>query len=196
VGSEQIRATLSEGESLLSKISSKTSLAFPDNWNSGRNLRLIVFSLTRLLKPEIVVETGTANGASADAWATALRLNGKGLLTSFDIVTSPVQLVKTENLSFVSLIRTNGSPRQLLLKLKAIFGSNDKSPTIFLHDSDHSYFGQYCEYKVASELGFSILLSDDVDSSMAFLDFTFRHRNAVVMIDGYKMIGGIRLGDI
>jgi len=49
---------------------------------------------------------------------------------------------------------------------------------------------------VASELGFSILLSDDVDSSMAFLDFTFRDRNAVVMIDGHKMIGGIRLGVI
>lgn len=196
VSADQIRATLSEGESVLSKTSSSGSLAFPENWNSGRNLRLIVFSLTRILKPKNVVETGTANGASADAWATALRLNGKGLLTSFDIVTSPVQLVKPENLSFVSLVQTNGSIQQLLAKLKTTIKSDDESPSIFLHDSDHSYFGQYGEYKVASNLKFDILLSDDVDSSMAFLDFIVSGLHAVVMIDGHKMIGGIRLGAV
>lgn len=193
VSREEILIALDEAKRNVSKSKIDIELTFPENWNSGINLKLIAYSLARLLKEVEVVETGTANGVSADAWATALRLNGKGVLTSIDVVTSTAPLLRAENRPFVELVTTNGSQKNLKRILESRIMRRPGGTSIFLHDSDHSYFGQYAEFKIAKEFGFDILLSDDVDSSMAFLDFVRDYDTAVVMVDGNKMIGGLRL---
>ena len=193
IDSEQIQKALEEGQACLTEDSDLTELSFPKNWNSGMNLKLIVFSLTRLLRPSFVMETGTANGASANAWAAALRMNNHGSLTSVDVTSSKAPLLKPENRSFVDLEISDGTTKSLGMILNSKSYLVKDKPAIFLHDSDHSYFGQYGEYLVADESDFEILLSDDVDSSLAFLDFTASRSVGVVMIDGQKMIGGVRL---
>lgn len=58
---------------------------------------------------------------------------------------------------------------------------------IFLHDSDHSYPNQMSDYETAKELGFNLLVSDDVDASLAFCDFSGKEGS--IMLDGSKIIG-------
>jgi hypothetical protein len=192
VPQENIQTFLTEARELIPSKPRSATLSFPENWNSGSSLRIILFSLARILRPELVVETGTANGASADAWATALMLNEKGRLISIDIVETPAPLLAKTNRERVALLKTSGSMKELR---KTLVEESRKVQgiKIFMHDSDHSYFGQTNDFVVAQEANFNLLLSDDVDSSMAFLEFIPNGSSAVVMIDGTKMIGALRL---
>lgn len=170
----------------------KTSkLNAPERWNSGKDLQYILTTLVLLLKPDVVVETGTANGASAAATASGLKSNKKGKLISFDIADlNPVLLTK-ELRAWVKLIKTSGTPEDLINELQKI---TSKEKSIFLHDADHSYLGQYSDYEAAKEIGFEILISDDVDASLAFCDFA--GGNGVVYYDAPKFIGGVRIKEL
>jgi hypothetical protein len=119
-------------------------------------------------------------------------LNEKGRLISIDIVETPAPLLAKTNRERVALLKTSGSMKELR---KTLVEESRKVQgiKIFMHDSDHSYFGQTNDFVVAQEANFNLLLSDDVDSSMAFLEFIPNGSSAVVMIDGTKMIGALRL---
>lgn len=134
------------------------------------------YIVTRILKPEIVVETGVLHGFSSLSFLLALEENEKGYLYSIDLPSPnllslgkkpgwvvPEYLTKRWYLSF-------GKSSELLLDLL----KEVKTVDIFLHDGEHSYENMLWEYKTVwrylKEGG--LLLSHDITKNSAFRDFT------------------------
>ncbi len=186
----QIQDALNKSCVWIDELMDKTSneLGFPERWNSGRNLQYLLSALVILLKPMLVVETGSANGASAAAICFALDHNNRGHLWSFDIESNTGQLVPERLRSRVSFIQVSGAEIDFKEKLQGLELST--SPSIFLHDADHSYVGQESDYRLAQEMGFDFILSDDVDASLAFSDFA--GSNGQIFYDAPKFIGAIK----
>ena len=160
--------------------------SFPHNWNSGEELRLLLFAFIRLMKPENVVETGTANGYSTAAMAHAFELNGTGKVHTFDIVETSAPYVLPSSRNFIELHRVSGNFRELSLKIKSIGVDTQKG--FYLHDADHSYFGQSTDFRIAKALGFTYYISDDVETSLVFCEQALSD-SASVLFDGRKFIG-------
>lgn len=174
----------------LSSINFKvTDLEHPKNWNSGDKLQLLLKAAILILKPETVVETGTANGVSATSIAEVLESLGQGNLWTVDVLPNVGRHIPDSLRSRITFVLTNGSAQDTHLKLQNIRKHED--PSIFLHDSDHSYSGQYSDYETARDLGFPFVFSDDIDSSLAFIHFDFQ--NKVYLIDGNKIVGAGRI---
>lgn len=161
---------------------------FPENWNSEEQLRVALYLLVRILKPALVVETGTANGSSAAAICAGLSANESGVLLSVDVKDSSAGLVAENHRDFLLLRKTSGSDKELR-EICTSASAKYSGLKIFLHDSDHSYFGQYSDYKTAEDLGFNLVLSDDIDASLAFTDFA--GKAGVALFDTRKIIGGV-----
>lgn len=172
---------------------STEKLKEPARWNSGIELQYILTSLVILTKPEVVVETGTANGASAAAILTGLEYNKTGHLWSFDIKPANPLLVTDELKKRVTFVRVNGEESDLIKHLKDIKNSN-MDFGIFLHDADHSFIGQQSDYKLAKRFGFDLILSDDIDASLAFCEFA--KGQGVTLYDAPKFIGAVRNSDV
>ena len=158
---------------------------FPGQWDSGVELQILLYSLIRLTKPNVVVETGTANGKSAAAICAALSRNRFGHLWSFDVLDTTAPLVNDKHRNFLTLVKTDGKSTTLKKEIMRIEAKNGFS--IFLHDSDHSYPNQISDYEIALDLGFDVILSDDVDASLAFCDFA--NDAGFVYLDAPKFIG-------
>ncbi len=136
---------------------------------------LIPYYLTRVFKPEIVVETGVWSGKSTWSILQAMKDNGVGRLFSIDRglkafgdTRLPVKeiggLVPESLRNRWTLII--GDARIELGKLCSDVGPID----MFLHDSDHSYEHMVFEFDTALEampVG-AILSSDDVNLNDAF----------------------------
>ena len=159
---------------------------FPHNWNSGEELRLLLFSFVRLMKPESVVETGTANGYSTAALAYAFELNGTGKVHTFDIMESSAPYVLNSSRKYVELHHVSDDPDELLGTIKNL-GLDNRSGFYF-HDADHSYFGQSNDFRIAREVGFKYYISDDVETSLVFCEHASQD-TASVLFDGRKFIG-------
>ena len=165
----------------------EVELKFPERWNSGSGLQHVMAALVWLINPRLVVETGTANGASTLAISSAMHAMKNGKLLSLDIAECEASLVPPHLRSYVSFMRVNGSAENLR---EVIWTEKSKGGiSIFLHDADHSYLGQTTDYRLAKELGFDLIISDDVDSSLAFIDFA--GTSGVVLYDVPKFIGGL-----
>ncbi len=138
----------------------------------------LLYHIVRIFKPQLIIETGVANGASSTFILSAMEANGIGKLHSIDFSES-------EGLSFVPngkeigwmipdelrnrwLLQIGRTEEKLENLLKQI-GEID----IFLHDSDHTYEIMMYEYKTAwpylKKNG--LLLSDDVKMNSAFDEF-------------------------
>lgn len=131
----------------------------------------ISFATIRESRPEEVVETGVHNGVSTFFMLDALRRNGRGHLTSFDVIPNAGGVLDSADRSgwtFVELPqrRNRTEFRRAIAAIPRI--------DFFLHGSDHSYPQQTFEYRTAFERihpgGF--IASDDVDYSFAFIDFS------------------------
>ena len=134
----------------------------------------VLYLITRLLKPNIVVETGVASGASSAYIIRALCDNNKGTLHSIDL--PQAGLLKGDESGFVvpeSLrYRWNlgiGDSKDLLVPLLRDIGEID----LFIHDSLHTYEHMMWEYNTVWDLIRSggIFLSHDVGANEAFFDF-------------------------
>ena len=134
-----------------------------------------IYVICRIFKPEIVVETGVADGFSSSFILKALELNNKGKLFSIDLPNQPGQEINNEPGWLV--------PNELRHRWKFILGnSKDKLPVLlkelkridlFYHDSDHSYENMMFEFREAWDyisLG-GILISDDITENIAFDEF-------------------------
>jgi predicted O-methyltransferase YrrM len=169
------------------KIPTNVDLEFPESWNSGSGLQHVMAALVWLLNPRLVVETGTANGASALAITAAMHARKNGRLLSLDTSDCEAKLVPAHLKSYVDFIRVNGSAENLREVIRKEKSNGEVS--IFLHDADHSYLGQKTDYQIARELNFDLIISDDVDTSLAFIDFV--GTLGVVLYDVPKFIGGL-----
>lgn len=151
-----------------------------------------LYCFMRAVKPSIVIETGTANGASTYAILQALTKNGnRGMLYSIDLpqeqfgaTNRPDDLTQRraketgwlarEGASDLSRWQLHlGNSHELLPKLAQSLGAID----VFIHDSEHTYETMMFEFETAwpclKPNGY--LLSDDLNCSNAFQDFCRSH---------------------
>ena len=153
---------------------------------------LVYYSLIRQARPEIVVETGVANGRSSTFMLEALERNGHGRLISFDIAADVGALIPAALRSRWQLrvLPTRGKKSAF----RAAMGSIPPVD-VFVHDSDHSYDWQWLEYEEAwrrmTAGGF--LLADDADSCYALLDFARSQKTRTTnLVTEKNVLGSLR----
>ena len=184
---------VSEFESEMDKAqqaSAPVSLRFPDGCRSELNTQCVLYALIRAHRPNVVLETGVADGFSSFAILSALEANGEGHLHSLDIrddvgTMVPSQLRSRWTIHIVNDQALERSMKEILTTLPGI--------DFYYHDSGHSYLWQAFEYAAVEPkmTGGGIFLSDDVDWSYAFIDHCkARYRKPALMIDRRKVIGG------
>jgi predicted O-methyltransferase YrrM len=146
----------------------RTDLRYPSEYGVESGTSFLLYSLIRLQKPSVVVESGVANGESTFLLLSALRANKQGQLHSVEISEDVGCLLSEEDKKNWHLHVTDGSKRaftQIVSSLSPI--------DLFVHDSDHSYWWHYFElesvHRHLARTG--IVASDDCDKSYAFLDF-------------------------
>jgi predicted O-methyltransferase YrrM len=136
---------------------------------------LLQHAVVRAFQPEIVVETGVANGVSSAYLLLALQANGHGTLHSVGL-NDPQYLPAGKPLGWVvpEELRSNwkllaGDSRTVLPRLLADIGSTD----IFIHDSLHTHEHMLWEYRAAYPhlRPGGLLLSDDALWNPAFPEF-------------------------
>lgn len=147
----------------------------------------VVYALVRVMKPDVMVETGVHEGWSAWFTLLAMEQNRRGVLHSIDLPNQDVELApggprQTELLPegkqpgwrVPGHLRSRwhlhlGDARQVLPQLLPALGPID----IFVHDSLHTYDHMMFEYETAwphLRPG-GLLLSDDINLHSAWSDF-------------------------
>jgi len=163
-----------------------------------------IYTLIRILKPDIVIETGTANGYSTSFILKALEKNNRGILYSIDFPEiegeeySPDDFYKEKGGAVIPKGRQSGwlVPDTLRARFKLFIGkSQDILPhlfktigeiDIFFHDSEHTYEAMLLEFENAwlyLRPG-GILLAHDVNWNKAFTDFAKKLSRTPFFIDG------------
>ena len=136
---------------------------------------LLQYAAIRALAPNIVVETGVANGVSSSHLLLALDKNGRGKLYSIEVGDSqylppgtPTGWIVPDRLKSRWDLRI-GDSRELLPKLLDELGSVD----VFIHDSLHTYEHMLWEYRAAYPFlkPGGLLISDDASWNSAFPEF-------------------------
>lgn len=137
-----------------------------------------IYVSVRLVRPQVVLETGVANGASSLYILRALHKNGLGHLYSIDVpnLDDAAPLPKGKETGW--LVPANLRSRWTLVegKSEVVMGgllSDLGGIGIFYHDSDHSYANMTFEFEKAwpwLKRG-GLIISDNVDLNTAFQDF-------------------------
>lgn len=164
------------------------------HFNAELDLGRLCYVLVRAQKPEKVVETGVANGATSCFILQALEKNGVGDLYSIDLpplavyggseVGSlvPDHLRSRWHLSF-------GSSRRVMPPLLKELSTID----MFVHDSLHSYHNVKRELNVASKRLTSkgIVVVDNIAGNSAFVEWSRKHRPGFdsVVREGKSILG-------
>ena len=162
-------------------------LIYPDEWKVGTRSSYILYYLVRLRKPKIFVETGVANGVSSYFILNAMKYNNIGKLVSIDINKNVgVLLNENEKERWELFLLGRNSMKAFIERIDGL------RMDMFMHDSNHRYKWQMFEYSnILKRLeGDFIFLSDDIDSSYAFMDFCKLNRfNPLILIDEKKLFG-------
>jgi predicted O-methyltransferase YrrM len=174
---DHIKTYISEAEAIA--IEEKNELS-PDAFMGvgnpmGRTDRITLYAAIRASRPKVVVETGTAAGASATYILEALERNGEGRLYSVDVEHKDRlsgRLIP-EHLRPRVHIRT-GDSLSVLPELLKEAGNVD----FFLHDSLHTYVHMMAEYEMVYHhmRHGGVICSHDVLLTNAWKHFIKRHR--------------------
>ncbi len=145
-----------------------------------------LYRLCRIIKPDLIIETGVAYGVSSSYILKALHDNNNGKLISIDTNFRPWQSEEMIGAAIPKNLRDRwelkiGSSADVLEKVL----ENNLPVDIFLHDSLHTYKNMYYEFEKAwphiKKEGF--LLSDDITSNNALNDFCKKiKKEPIVMI--------------
>lgn len=142
------------------------------------DLARISYVLCRVTQPQIVVETGVANGVTSAFILEALRANGKGSLHSVDLPPLAVYGGKEVGLMVPADLRDSwdlnyGTSRRVLPVLLRRLGSID----MFIHDSLHSYHNVKRELKLItpylSESG--VVVVDNIAGNSAYQEWVAKN---------------------
>jgi len=151
----------------------------PSAWDADNTLALLAYYVCRIIRPRAVIETGVGHGITSAFLLKALAENDLGHLYSVDL-----PAFERGSEKFIG----NAVPERLRNKWTLKLGlSGGILPGLlsrlgkigmFLHDSDHSYHNQKMEYSLAWNYlpSGGVLLSDDVNNSNAFIEFTERQK--------------------
>jgi hypothetical protein len=151
-----------------------------------------LYALTRILRPDRIVETGGTPGKSSSFILRALERNGAGHLWTVDLAPPSAggrELSPCEGHAFTPHGLTSGwaIPSALLERHTVVSGDAcEKLPPllrslgsidIFIHDSDHSYEHMMWEFEAAFPYARSggVIWSDDVLGNSAWPDFCCSH---------------------
>ncbi len=151
---------------------------------------VLLYSIVKSIRPEIIVETGVGQGVSSTAILLALKTLGHGRLISIDLPNFVTQgYVNADGQrDWVHLPADKSTgwlvPDELRSKWTLLIGSSrDLLPSIrgnidmFFHDSDHSYVNMTYEYEwaITQLSNGGVLSSDDVGWNHAYRDFLRKH---------------------
>jgi len=169
-GFTAIGSEVEKGQLLLS-----SSGPFAAFHNGDLTLAHLCYSLTRTLRPALVLETGVCYGVTSAYTLKALRTNGEGLLHSIDLPPLGKNgddyvgwLIPQEMRGVWRLHR--GTSKRLLGPLLAELGQID----LFVHDSLHTYRNMRNEFALAwpALRPGGVLISDDVEGNKAFQELS------------------------
>jgi predicted O-methyltransferase YrrM len=156
-----------------------------------------VYALVRLLRPEVVVETGVADGTTSAYILQALEDNGRGHLYSIDVPSERLPHGKAPGWIIDDALRHRwtlriGPSSELLEGLLKELQRID----VFLHDSLHTYENMMFEYRAAWPYLASsgLFLSHDVGRNAAFFDFAREVGKRWADWRVYEVLGGFRVG--
>ena len=150
-----------------------------------------LYALLRSIKPEVMVETGVANGFSTAFSLLALQANGRGHLNSIDLPREvgreyePGTFYEGEGRAGIPSGSEPGwlIPQELKERWTLILGRSQeelppllerlRSMDVFMHDSEHSFDCMWFEFNAAwpALRAGGVLVSDDVNSTEAFRRF-------------------------
>lgn len=172
---------------------------------AGRARALMLYVTARLLKPEIVVETGCFTGWDSAVILQALDRNGAGHLYTIDLPARDGQFSQHgRNSALPADLRpgflapdafkarwtlTEGNVRDELMPLLARVGDVG----LFLHDSDHTYTHMMWEYGAVLPhmRDGGVIVSDDIAWNTAFWDFAAAIGRPSVIHLGNANVGAI-----
>jgi predicted O-methyltransferase YrrM len=135
--------------------------------------RLGWYALVRATKPQLVVETGTADGLGTALLARAMQRNSEehagGRFLSFDVGTDAGWLVPDGLLPFVELV--GGDIRETLPR------SLGEGVDVFIHDSNHAPEHERFELElaVARSAERLVLVSDNAHATTVLQEMCARH---------------------
>lgn len=194
---EEVLAELELHEPLFSELNGLTGVAMHP---------VVYYGLVRLLKPDVVVETGVCDGYSSRFILLAMERNRHGRLCSIDFPNQDVELGvdnkrqrdvmpdrKATGWLVPSALRSRwslhlGDAKVFLPQVLESLGHID----IFIHDSLHTYEHMMFEFRTAwprlRESG--LLLADDCDWNPAFREFATGVGAPTVMFNA--RVGAIR----
>jgi hypothetical protein len=186
-GLAEIEAQVREGVERLGP-----TLPFPVAYNAAASLAQLCYVLCRALRPDVVLETGVAYGASSSYIVKALDLNAHGELHSVD--RAPVRpgvedyigaLVPEELRSRWTLHR--GTSRRLVPSLLP----NLEGLSLFVHDSQHTYRNISWELRTVTPhlTRPAAVLVDDTAGNRAFEEWVERSRPAFSAVVEHEMVG-------
>lgn len=143
------------------------------------------YALIRIVKPNIVVETGTAKGSMTCWLLSALEKNGSGKLISIDLPAEKGKLtmdttIEEKNIGILIPHeyhhRWNYIRGDAKLHLPKVFAEHDVD--VFIHDSLHTRTHMLFEYHVARALmrPGSIIMTDDILWNDAWFSFVSSHK--------------------
>jgi hypothetical protein len=155
-----------------------------------------IYALVRLLRPEIMVETGVADGTTSAYILQALEDNRSGHLYSIDVPSERLPPGTTPGWIVGESLRRRwtlqiGPSSQLLEPLLRELGQID----VFLHDSLHTYDNMLFEYRAAWPFlkTDGLFLSHDVGRNAAFFDFAREVGQRWGDWRVYEVLGGFRM---
>lgn len=183
---------LEEFHTLWEQVDERVNVAssrYPVPWGLEEEFGATLYVMTRWTRPTSVVECGVADGRSTFLFLQALRANRRGSLHSIDVSHDVGSLLNEEDRAAWHLHLLPWPPRGA--QLRSLLSSLPP-PDLFFHDSDHSYRWQRLEYRLARERmePGSLLMSDDVDASRAFLELCEQWQRSPSLLMGAKAVLG------
>jgi len=152
-----------------------------------------LYAHVRSQKPQLILETGVANGVSSYFLLNALRKNGSGTLHSIDVRDDVGQILNEDEREAWDLhVLGLRSPSR---SLKNAF-ANLPRLDLFIHDSDHTYRWMRREFELAVQqmAPSGWLTSDDADASYAFAEFCARRDlKPSYLFDGRKIFAAAQV---
>jgi len=179
---------ISTAKILYQRVLEDQRLITNERWNAELELFSLLYVLVKSKKPQLVVETGVANGVSTNSIMLALgEANSSGSLHSFDVLPETKDAYIGVGKWNFHLLDKKSTHKQLSVAV-----GNSPLVDIWLHDSNHGYRWQKFEYLLAlsrlKEGG--ILISDDIDASPAWGELAKSHfKESYIIFDSRKFVG-------
>lgn len=169
---------------------------YPESYGLQMTMELpCLYLLVRLMKPDIVVETGVSSGASSAYILCAMHDNNRGRLYSIDLPPDNLPPGKGSGWIVPQFLRSRwslhiGDSTRLLESLLNEIGMID----CFIHDSLHTYDHMMWEFRTAwpSLIPGGLFLSHDVGANDAFLDFMKEKGVPWTAFRVFHVLGGFR----